>query len=45
MYQITVKAGAQGGNKFFSWLCVTEEELNKIVLDYLAFKLTEKVNQ
>jgi predicted RecB family endonuclease len=44
MYQITVKAGATGNNQFSSWLCVTEAELNKIVQDYIAFKLTGKVN-
>ena len=43
MYQLTVKAGAIGQNNFSSWLCVTEEELNRIVQDYISFKLSGKV--
>lgn len=45
MYQINAKAGATGNDKFFSWLCVTEAEMNQIVEDYIIFKLTGKVKE
>jgi len=39
MYQITVKKGSHGSDQLFGWVLLNKAELEKLVMDYIQFKL------